>query len=161
MQQGAVRYYLFLATGHMSGSFLTKHSTKAASAGPMDLKLTGNVAEADHERAAFKAHGCIMVIAWLAAAPLGMLTARYYRRTWTSVKPCGKDLWFRLHQGFMALTITFTLIAVFIMLGAEGLSPLSTDSLKFNAHPVIGLICLILTLIQPVIAVLRPEEGSL
>ena len=36
-----------------------------------------------------------MSLAWLGTAPTGMLFARYYRKTWTSVKPCGKDSWFR------------------------------------------------------------------
>jgi len=101
-----------------------------------------------------------MVIAWLACAPVGVLVARYYRRTWTQVKVFGKDLWFRLHQLFMILTIVFALIGLFIMIGSRGLNPLSTDSLSYNAHPVIGLISVILMLIQPVIAVLRPDVTS-
>jgi len=40
-----------------------------------------------------------MIIAWLASAASGILMGRYYKETWKAVKPFGKDLWFRGHQG--------------------------------------------------------------
>jgi len=40
-----------------------------------------------------------MCVAWIASTPSGMLMARYYKRTWRGIEPCGKDLWFRAHQG--------------------------------------------------------------
>lgn len=41
-----------------------------------------------------KAHGALMVTAWLFAASLGILFARYFRLTWVGKQFMGKDLWF-------------------------------------------------------------------
>jgi hypothetical protein len=59
-----------------------------------------------------------MIFAWLASAASGMLVARYYKQTWTSVRPMGKDFWFRFHQTFMGLAVLLTLIAFVIILAA-------------------------------------------
>ena len=62
---------------------------------PLNLTMTGIDSEAVENTAGFKVHGCLMSLAWLGTAPTGMIIARYYRKTWTSLKPCGKDSWFR------------------------------------------------------------------
>ena len=79
-------YYIFLATGPVIGSLLSKHTFEARSAAAMDFRMPGHLPESPSRLAAFKAHGCIMVLAWLACAPIGMLLARYFRQTWTSDK---------------------------------------------------------------------------
>ena len=60
----------------------------------------------------------------------------------------------------MGLTIALVLIALFIMLVADGLSPLKMEHLQVNPHAAIGLTCIILTLIQPLMAVFRPKPDS-
>lgn len=39
-------------------------------------------------------HGAFMLAAWIGAASIGMLLARYYRQTWVGSTLCGKDQWF-------------------------------------------------------------------
>lgn len=39
-------------------------------------------------------HGAFMLAAWLGAASVGILLARYYRQTWVGSTICGKDQWF-------------------------------------------------------------------
>lgn len=39
-------------------------------------------------------HGAFMLAAWLGAASVGILLARYYRQTWVGSTLCGKDQWF-------------------------------------------------------------------
>lgn len=92
---GATSYYLLLANGPLSGSSLGEHDNKVASPDPFNLTVNGIDSEAAEDTTGFKVHGCLMTLAWLATAPSGMLFARYYRKTWTSIKPCGKDSWFR------------------------------------------------------------------
>ena len=41
-----------------------------------------------------KVHGAMMVAAWVCAASMGILFARYYRQTWVGKQFMGKDLWF-------------------------------------------------------------------
>jgi hypothetical protein len=127
----------------------------------MDLRFTGSMVEAGHELAAFKAHACLMVIAWLACAPLGRILARYYRRTWPEIEILCTDLWLLLRVTFVALTVILTLISFFVVFGSEGLSPLSPDSLAYNAHPVVGLICILFMILQTFMTVFNPAEGSM
>jgi len=57
------------------------------------LKTTGLIGESSMKKSAIKAHGCLMVLAWIASAPSGKLFAKAMKKTWTSIKPWGKDLW--------------------------------------------------------------------
>lgn len=39
-------------------------------------------------------HGSFMIVAWIGAASIGIVIARYYRQTWVGGSCCSKDLWF-------------------------------------------------------------------
>lgn len=43
-------------------------------------------------------HGAFMIAAWLGAASIGILLARYYRQTWVGSTLCGKDMWFAVRK---------------------------------------------------------------
>ena len=58
----------------------------------------------------------------------------------------------------MTVTVVFTFISVIVMLAVEGLQPF--EELKSNPHPIIGLICIICAIIQPIMALLRPHPGT-
>ena len=88
-------YYILFANGPMTGSSLSEHNKKVAIPTPVNFTVNGVDSEGAEDTTGFKVHGCLMCLAWLATAPTGMLFARYFRKTWTSVKPCGKDSWFR------------------------------------------------------------------
>jgi len=72
----------------------------------------------------------------------------------------GKDLWFVFHRLLMSLTVLLTIAAVILILVEVQVAPLALESLKLNPHPVIGLICVILTIIQPIMAAFRPHPGT-
>ena len=67
----------------------------------------------------------------------------------------GKDLWFVLHRSLMTLTVLLSIAAVILVVVEAKLDPLALSSLRLNAHPVIGLLCIILAILQPVMAALR------
>lgn len=50
-------------------------------------------------------HGSFMVVAWIGAASIGIVVARYYRQTWVGGSCCAKDVWFgvsrRQNVGFI------------------------------------------------------------
>ena len=71
----------------------------------------------------------------------------------------GKDLWFVLHRSLMTLTVLLSIAAVILVVVEAKLDPLALSSLRLNAHPVIGLLCIILAILQPVMAALR--QGSI
>jgi len=39
-------------------------------------------------------HGAFMLTAWIGAASIGIVLARYYKQTWVGSRLCGKDQWF-------------------------------------------------------------------
>lgn len=39
-------------------------------------------------------HGSFMIVAWIGAASIGIVIARYYRQTWVGGSCCSKDVWF-------------------------------------------------------------------
>jgi len=39
-------------------------------------------------------HGSFMIVAWIGAASIGIVVARYYKQTWVGGSCCSKDLWF-------------------------------------------------------------------
>jgi hypothetical protein len=152
------QYYLLIANGPMSGASLSEHNSKSVTGDLVNFTVNGLDGEVSGDTAGFKVHGCLMALAWLAAAPTGMLIARYYRKTWTSVKPCGKDFWFRAHQICMTVTVILTLVSLIVMLALEGLDPLG--EVGDNPHPALGLVCIICAFIQPIMAIFRPHPGT-
>ena len=101
-----------------------------------------------------------MIFAWLASAACGMLMARYYKQTWKSVRPMGKDFWFRCHQFFMGLAVLLTLIAVIVIIVERKLEPLDSAAIKQNPHAAVGIVCIICAFIQPIMAYFRPHPGT-
>eukprot|EP00095_Tigriopus_kingsejongensis_P001362 maker-scaffold523_size146679-snap-gene-0.15 protein:Tk01362 transcript:maker-scaffold523_size146679-snap-gene-0.15-mRNA-1 annotation:"ferric-chelate reductase 1 homolog" len=152
------KYHLLLATGSVSNGKLTYHDQKLASGEPADLNSASLVGAATD--ILIRWHGICMVIAWLGCATSGMFIARYYKETWGRVQGCGKDVWFRCHQLFMTLTLGFTLAGVILVVSDRGLSSFSAEAVKANPHPVLGIVAIILALIQPVMALLRPSPQS-
>ena len=72
----------------------------------------------------------------------------------------GKDLWFVLHRSLMTLTVLLSIAAVILVMVEAKLDPLSLSSLRLNAHPVVGLLCVLLAILQPIMAALRPHPGA-
>jgi asparagine N-glycosylation enzyme membrane subunit Stt3 len=58
----------------------------------------------------------------------------------------------------MSVTVVFTLVSLIVILAVEGLTPF--EELKENPHPAIGLVCIIATIIQPIMAFFRPHPGT-
>ena len=101
-----------------------------------------------------------MLVAWLGCAGAGMILARYFKRTWKGKQFMGKDLWFVLHRSLMTLTVLLSIAAVILVMVEAKLDPLALSSLRINAHPVIGLLCVLLAILQPIMAALRPHPRA-
>lgn len=48
-------------------------------------------------------HGSFMIVAWIGAASIGIVIARYYRQTWVGASCCSKDLWFGVSHATSSL----------------------------------------------------------
>ena len=101
-----------------------------------------------------------MVIAWLGCAGSGILLARYYKETWTDGECCGEDQWFLWHRFLMFLVWAGTIAGVVLIVLHTGGWPYSLAFVMTNPHPVLGLATLVLTFIQPLMALCRPTPVS-
>jgi hypothetical protein len=153
------KYHLLLSEGSYSRS-LTYHGPGMAQASQEKVDLTEISSIKTYFNILLKAHGVLMVVAWLGCAGSGTVLARYFKDTWKDSSCCGQDQWFIWHRFCMILVWAAT-IAGFVCVGLDVRGwPYDKDFIMKNPHPVLGVAALILTFIQPLIALCRPPSAS-
>ncbi|XP_059177602.1 putative ferric-chelate reductase 1 homolog isoform X2 [Physella acuta] len=106
-----------------------------------------------------KAHGCLMILAWVFFASLGMLLTKYYKPMWPNKRIFEQKYWFFGHFNCMASMFIITVIGIIlIFVEADGYS--EAPDLPQRAHPILGIIIFICIIINPVLALIRPQEDS-
>ena len=107
-----------------------------------------------------KAHGIIMIFTWIVFVSTGILIARYFKRSWSEQKICGKAVWFALHRTIMTTVAILTLIGFILILVYKRGQWVSKSDKNGFAHSIIGIIVISFAIIQPFIALFRcnPED---
>nr|XP_055037979.1 putative ferric-chelate reductase 1 [Misgurnus anguillicaudatus] len=141
------QYYLMIASGPASQGSIQEHTTTFVSQTKANL-VNPTVTGSEVFPAIVKAHGALMLIAWMTTGSVGMLIARYLKAVGKGSCCCGKDFWFLAHVMLMSLSIIATSIAFIIIFSYA-------QDWSGGAHPVLGCLVMILTLIQPIVAALR------
>ncbi|KAJ8010425.1 hypothetical protein DPEC_G00074940 [Dallia pectoralis] len=140
-------YYLMLVYGSTSNGKIQIHKDTFVSSTSVNISSPG-VVSTESFPPIVKAHGSLMLIAWMTTGSLGMIIAKYIKGMAKGTKCAGKDVWFVAHLSLMILTVAATSIA-FILIFAD------VRDWSGGAHPVLGCIVMILTLIQPTAAIFR------
>jgi len=144
------KYFIMLAVGEVYDNEVQMHDTKTISGEAMGLGQVGLIKA--KSRLYIILHGSFMIAAWICAASLGIMIARYYKQTWTSKKLCGLDQWFIWHRTLMLLVWALSIVGlVLIILDVEGITP----TLTTNPHGIMGFVTVGLAFLQPFIALLR------
>ncbi len=94
-----------------------------------------------------KAHGAMMVLAWVFCSSVGVIISRYYKDMWPNSGLLGERVWFQLHRILMGLCVGLTCLAIilaFIFCAGYSRLKLYPD----YVHPILGLIVLVLALIN-------------
>ncbi|XP_067677457.1 putative ferric-chelate reductase 1 isoform X2 [Haliotis asinina] len=154
--------YLLLAQGEaLAATTIKKHdqnpyvTTRAA-----DFQKFEELTTAAIPDALVKAHGSLMVLAWIFAASLGIVIARYYKPQWPESKCCGEKVWFQLHRSFMMLVFLAAVTAfILIFVDVKGWSDLGEEASK-KAHPILGVIVTALAVLNPIMALFRPHPND-
>ncbi|KAL7887745.1 hypothetical protein AOLI_G00054660 [Acnodon oligacanthus] len=142
-------YYIFLAYGATKSGVIQMHSTTPfISSSKMDFSSVTILGSGERYPAIVKAHGCLMLIAWMTTGSIGMLIARYLKKAAKGTKFCGKDFWFGAHVFLMILSVAATIIAFILVFSYA-------QDWSGGAHPVLGVIVMILSLVQPIAAMFR------
>ncbi|XP_050669345.1 putative ferric-chelate reductase 1 homolog isoform X2 [Leptidea sinapis] len=121
---------------------------------PLALSTVGTAAASS--KLLLKLHGSFMIAAWIGTASLGILLARYFRKTWVGKTFGGKDIWFAYHRILMVVTWLLT-VAGFILIVVEVGGWTGTGD---NPHAITGIVTVVLTFIQPIGAYFRPHPGT-
>ncbi|XP_037392797.1 putative ferric-chelate reductase 1 [Pygocentrus nattereri] len=145
-------YYVFLAYGATQRGVIQMHSTTPfISSSKMDfstITILASGEQRENNPSIVKAHGCLMLIAWMTTGSIGMLIARYLKNAAKRTKFCGKDFWFGAHVFLMILSVAATIIAFILVFSYA-------RDWSGGAHPVLGVIVMILSLAQPIAAMFR------
>jgi len=143
-------YHVMLAVGNAVNSQIQFHKSKVVSASPMGLGQVGLIKA--KSRLYIILHGSFMIGAWIFAASLGIIFARYFKQTWTNSKVFGLDQWFVWHRTMMFLVWALSIAGlVLIVFDVEGITP----TIMNNPHAIMGFATVGLAFIQPFLALLR------
>ncbi|GMS84784.1 hypothetical protein PENTCL1PPCAC_6959, partial [Pristionchus entomophagus] len=111
-----------------------------------------------------KAHGSLMMIAWLICVPTAAVFARFLRAHWPTKKPFGLALWFHIHRTFNILAC-LVLIAGFVCIFIEtqwkwkGIGS-GSGHYWVTTHSTVGIIACVLAWLQPFISLLRCDPQN-
>ncbi|KAK0130708.1 putative ferric-chelate reductase 1 [Merluccius polli] len=141
-------YYLLYAYGPTSNvGDIRFHIGDFSSSDKVDITNPQLVSGAGKPQSV-KAHGALMLIAWMTMATLGMMVARYLKSLAKGHSPFGKAVWFLAHVSLMSLTVLATSIAFIVIFSYVG-------GWSGGAHPVLGCLVMILAFIQPLATLFR------
>uniref|UniRef100_A0A674AW71 Zgc:163022 n=2 Tax=Salmo trutta TaxID=8032 RepID=A0A674AW71_SALTR len=140
-------YYLMIVHGPSNNGIISIHTGTFISDTKVDIS-SPQVVTSEKEPPIIKAHGSLMLIAWMTTGSLGMIIARYLKGVAKGKHYFGKDVWFLVHVFLMTLTVAATIIAFILAFSEVG-------GWSGGAHPVLGCIVMILALFQPIGAMFR------
>lgn len=101
-----------------------------------------------------KAHACLMLLAFMFFAPIGILWMKYYTTMWPNSRLFGERYWFVVHYNcafWVVLLVIIAFILIFFEVGGYSKLP----ELPLKAHPILGIIIFVCTILIPVIILLR------
>ncbi|XP_034636170.1 putative ferric-chelate reductase 1 isoform X1 [Trachemys scripta elegans] len=148
-------YFIFLAQGPSSAGKIQKHPrTPFITPQKVNISSYEAVGGTSSTPSIIKAHGALMLIAWMTTGSIGMIFARYLKNA-IGKTLLGKDIWFQIHLSLMVITVAETITA--FVLAFVAVMGWANDA---EAHAVIGCIVMILSFFQPVIAFFRPSPQS-
>jgi len=149
-------YHILVARG--SGQLSYHAEDRTFTADPLALSRVSRVGAGSN--LLLKLHGLFMLIAWIGFAGKGIIFARYFKQTWKGKPVMGADRWFQAHRFLMVAAVIFTIIGFVLVLVYTKGWHYDMDFIRNNPHPVIGLVTIILALIQPIMALMRPHPGT-
>ncbi|XP_049423044.1 putative ferric-chelate reductase 1 [Epinephelus fuscoguttatus] len=140
-------YYLMFAHGPSSDGRIQFHTDTFISTDKVDISRPRLVRKAGWPYI-IKAHGALMLIAWMTTGSLGMMVARYLKEVTKRRKLYGKDVWFLIHLAVMSMTVAATIIAFILSFSY-------VKAWSGGAHAVLGCLVMIISFLQPILALLR------
>ncbi|XP_040921469.1 putative ferric-chelate reductase 1 [Toxotes jaculatrix] len=140
-------YFLFLVHGRSHQGFILRHDRQPLISTNQKV-ITGHPEDLSGSRSPLliKFHGVLMLTAWVWTVSTAIFIARHYKNLWP---------WFQVHRTMMVLAMVLTSVAFTLpFIYRRGWSK------GAGSHPYIGCAVMALSVIQPIMAVLRPVPES-
>lgn len=106
-----------------------------------------------------KFHAVFMIFAWMICSTTALLLTKYYKPMWPNSRHCGRRVWLFWHGSLMLTCMVCTIlgfILIFVHCGGYSQLPHYPD----KAHPPLGITATILVILNPLIALCRPNDKS-
>lgn len=160
----AVPYHIMMARGPAYRGNIMRHGMEVGhlpvvSPDPVNFPSNDDISgRARYHKV--KAHACLMLVAFIFFAPIGLLWMKYYTTMWPNRRFCGERYWFVAHYNCLFWVVLLVVIAVIVIfVEADGYSKM--PDLPGKAHPILGIIIFCCVLLLPIIALLRcPEDHT-
>jgi hypothetical protein len=146
-------YFILLATGNeVTANSISYHSTNRVIS-PKIVSFKGDSYESlgttEDSRLLIILHGSFMSVAWIGLTSIGIITARYFKMLLGDIKFMKKDIWFRIHQLCMMLTLILTIAAVTLIW-------IDVGTWRSSWHSITGIIASALCFWQGFMSIFRP-----
>ncbi|KAL3869161.1 hypothetical protein ACJMK2_041872 [Sinanodonta woodiana] len=155
-------FHIFMARGYAPNGHIKRHGLNVGHlpiASPYKVSLKSNEDVSGRARYHLvKAHGCIMLLAWVFFAPIGLIWMKYYTTMWPNSRLCGQRYWVSHFSctAMVVLLVIISIICIFVEVGGYSQFP----ELPQKAHPILGLIVFCCVLLIPIIGLFRCPEGT-
>ncbi|ELT98132.1 hypothetical protein CAPTEDRAFT_207798 [Capitella teleta] len=158
------RFHIFLAKGDVTPSGEKLRHALEPGKYPWITPYKVSVIDKDDvtntaKYALVKIHGCLMIIAWMLCATTAILMVKYYKPMWPNDKLCGERVWFAVHRGCLLTTLVCTVLG-FILIFIHRRAYSTMPELPDKAHPPLGITVTILCILNPLLAMCRPNPES-
>lgn len=154
----STNFYIIWAFGDANGNgFVTYHqSNRGSSSESVNFTSGAAIAPAtDNTIDMVKAHACLMVLAWICFAGVGVIVARHFKPLWHDSTINSQKVWFQIHRLLMVSAVVFTIIGIILVFVARG-----GYSESAGSHAVTGLVTLGLAILNPILALFRPHPDA-
>ncbi|GMR37116.1 hypothetical protein PMAYCL1PPCAC_07311, partial [Pristionchus mayeri] len=156
-------YYHIAAYGSSNADGLKQHD-RAEDTGKTDFEGSSSSGGDSTGTKLKKAHGSLMMLAWLIFVPIAAIFARFLRAHWPTKKPFGLAIWFHVHRtcNFLAcLVIIAGFVCIFIEADWKWRGVWSGSGNYWLAtHSTVGIIACVLAWLQPFISLLRCDPQN-
>nr|XP_046227921.1 putative ferric-chelate reductase 1 [Scatophagus argus]XP_046227922.1 putative ferric-chelate reductase 1 [Scatophagus argus] len=149
-------YFLFLTHGRAHQGSIHKHDRQPLISTNQKL-ITGHPEDLFGSRSPLliKFHGVLMLTVWMWMVSTATVIARHCKHFWPDTTLFGQRLWFQLHRSMMVFAVVVTGVAFSLpFIYRWGWSK------HAGSHPYLGCTVMTLSVIQPIMAILRPAPVS-
>ncbi|XP_029313450.1 putative ferric-chelate reductase 1 [Cottoperca gobio] len=149
-------YFLFLANGRSHQGVIHRHDHQPLISTDQKV-ITGHPEDLCGSRSPLliKFHGVLMLTVWMWMVSTAIFIARHYKNFMPDTTLLGQKLWFQLHRTMMVLAVFLTGVAFTLpFIYRRGWSK------RAGSHPYIGCTVMALSVMQLIMAVLRPAPES-